>query len=78
MIKNLQIYTFSRKNHRTGNPLLFVNFAYLNFDDSALLDGFEESKVEDLLDEVYNSYKFLLLDEVQNLSAGNKGDRHKD
>ncbi len=51
MIKNLQIYTFSRKNHRTGNPLLFVNFAYLNFDDSALLDGFEESKVEDWLDD---------------------------
>ncbi len=44
------------------------SFAYLNFDDSALLDGFEESKVEDLLDEVYNGYKFLLLDEVQNLT----------
>lgn len=45
------------------------NFAYLNFDDSALLDGFDESKVEDLLDEVYNGYKFLLLDEVQNLTG---------
>lgn len=45
------------------------NFAYLNFDDSTLLDGFDESKVEDLLDEVYNGYKFLLLDEVQNLTG---------
>ena len=45
------------------------NFAYLNFDDSALLDGFDESQIKVLLDEVYNGYKFLLLDEVQNLTG---------
>lgn len=42
-------------------------FAYLNFDDNTLLNGFSENIVEDLLDEIYPNYEYLLLDEVQNL-----------
>ncbi len=44
-------------------------FAYLNFDDSALLDYFEESAVMQALSEVYPGYTHLLLDEVQNLDG---------
>ncbi len=43
------------------------NFAYLNFDDSALLDNFKEDAVMQALSEVYPGYTHLLLDEVQNL-----------
>lgn len=42
------------------------NFAYLNFDDSMLLDKFEEDAVMQALAEVYPGYTHLLLDEVQN------------
>lgn len=49
-----------------------TNFAYLNFDDSALLDKFSESSVEQALSEVYPGYKFLLLDEIQNLQGWSK------
>lgn len=44
-------------------------FAYLNFDDSLLLDNFSEDAVEQALNEVYPGYEFLLLDEVQNLEG---------
>lgn len=43
------------------------NFAYLNFDDKLLLDNWDEELVMSVLDDVYAGYKFLLLDEVQNL-----------
>lgn len=43
------------------------NFAYLNFDDSSLLDKFQENAVEQALNEVYPDYKYLLLNEIQNL-----------
>ncbi len=43
------------------------NFAYLNFDDSSLLDKFEEDAVMQALSETYPGYTHLLLDEVQNL-----------
>ncbi len=43
------------------------NFAYLNFDDSILLDNFNEDAVIQALSEVYPGYTHLLLDEVQNL-----------
>ena len=68
--KMIKLITGPRRAGKSSLALQMLrgqNFAYLNFDDSALLDGFEESKVEDLLDEVYSGYKFLLLDEVQNL-----------
>lgn len=42
-------------------------FAYLNFDDTQLLSSFNETIVEQALQEVYPGYKYLLLDEVQNL-----------
>lgn len=45
------------------------NFAYLNFDDSALLDKFDEDAVMQALAEVYPGYTYLLLDEVQNLGG---------
>ena len=45
------------------------NFAYLNFDDTALLEKFSEYDVEQALGEVYPGYEYLLLDEVQNLDG---------
>jgi uncharacterized protein len=42
-------------------------FAYLNFDDDLLLKHFEEDAVVQALSEIYGGYRFLLLDEVQNL-----------
>lgn len=44
-----------------------VNFAYLNFDDDLLLKNFDEDAVIQSLNEVYPGYKYLLLDEIQNL-----------
>jgi uncharacterized protein len=43
------------------------NFAYLNFDDDLLLKHFEENTVIQALNEVYPGFKYMLLDEVQNL-----------
>lgn len=43
------------------------NFAYLNFDDNNLLEKWDEDLVMATLDDVYPYYKYLLLDEVQNL-----------
>jgi predicted AAA+ superfamily ATPase len=43
------------------------NFAYLNFDDDLLLKHFDENSVIQTLNEVYPGYKYLLLDEIQNL-----------
>jgi len=45
------------------------NFAYLNFDDIPLLEHFSEDATEQALNEVYPSYEYLLLDEVQNLNG---------
>ncbi len=43
------------------------NFAYLNFDDSRLLEKWDEDLAMSALDDVYPGYDFMLLDEVQNL-----------
>ncbi|OFY30907.1 MAG: ATPase [Bacteroidetes bacterium RIFOXYA12_FULL_35_11] len=43
------------------------NFAYLNFDDDLLLKHFDENKVIQTLNEVYPDYRYLFLDEIQNL-----------
>jgi uncharacterized protein len=43
------------------------NFAYLNFDDDLLLKHFDEDAVIQALNEIYPSYQYLLLDEIQNL-----------
>jgi predicted AAA+ superfamily ATPase len=45
------------------------NAAYLNFDDSGLLDNFDEDAVMQALAEVYPNYTHLILDEVQNLDS---------
>lgn len=44
-----------------------TNFAYLNFDDNQLLNNWDENLVMHTLQEIYPDYKYLLLDEVQNL-----------
>ncbi|HAX92358.1 MAG TPA: ATPase [Bacteroidales bacterium] len=43
------------------------NFAYLNFDDDQLLKHFDEDAVIQSLNEIYPDYRYLLLDEIQNL-----------
>lgn len=43
------------------------NFAYLNFDDDLLLKHFDENAVIQALNEVYPGYRYLFLDEIQNL-----------
>lgn len=42
-------------------------FAYLNFDDDLLLKHFDENILWQLLLEIYPNFKYLLLDEIQNL-----------
>jgi predicted AAA+ superfamily ATPase len=60
-------------SRRAGKSVLALqilkneNFAYLNFDDDLLLKNFEEDAVTKLLNEIYNGYKYVLLDEIQNL-----------
>ena len=44
------------------------NFAYLNFDDSLLLENWDEDLAMKMLEDVYPGYDYLLLDEVQNLN----------
>lgn len=44
-------------------------FAYLNFDDPKLLTRWNEDLVMSALDSIYPGYKYLLLDEVQNLDG---------
>ena len=44
-----------------------TNFAYLNFDDKQLLDNWDEDIAMATLNDVFPDYKYLMLDEVQNL-----------
>ncbi|MEI7595856.1 MAG: ATP-binding protein [Bacteroidota bacterium] len=43
------------------------NFAYLNFDDDLLLKHFDEDSVIQSLNDIYNGFTHLLLDEIQNM-----------
>jgi uncharacterized protein len=58
---------------RSGKSVLALqllhgqSFAYLNFDDDQLLKEFEEDAVLEGLYEVYPNFKFILLDEIQNV-----------
>ena len=45
------------------------NFAYLNFDSYPLLEAWDADLVMRMLDDIYPGYGYLLLDEVQNLTA---------
>lgn len=66
----IKLITGPRRVGKSVFALLMLqgkNFAYLNFDDSQLLDNWNEDLVMAVLDEVYPDYDYLLLDEVQNL-----------
>jgi predicted AAA+ superfamily ATPase len=45
------------------------SFAYLNFDDDLLLKNFDEDKIVQAINEIYNGFDYLLLDEIQNLEG---------
>lgn len=47
------------------------NFAYLNFDDAALVEAFDENGIIEALDAVYPGFQYIVLDEVQNLPQWN-------
>jgi len=66
----IKLITGPRRAGKSVYALLLLkdeNCAYLNFDDSKLLDQWNEDLVMATLGEVYPNYKYLLLDEVQNL-----------
>ena len=66
----IKLITGPRRVGKSVFALLILqgkNFAYLNFDDSQLLEKWDEDLVMSALDDVYPDYDFMLLDEVQNL-----------
>lgn len=66
----IKLITGPRRAGKSVFALLMLqgkNFAYLNFDDSQLLDNWNEDLVMAVLGDVYPDYNYLLLDEVQNL-----------
>lgn len=66
----IKLITGPRRVGKSVFALLMLqgkNFAYLNFDDNLLLENWDEELVVRMLDDVYPDYKYLLLDEVQNL-----------
>lgn len=66
----IKLITGPRRVGKSVYALLMLqgkNFAYLNFDDNQLLEKWDEDLVMSALDDVYPDYKFMLLDEVQNL-----------
>jgi len=68
--KFIKLITGPRRAGKSVYALLLLrneNCAYLNFDDKNLLDKWDEDLVMALLSEVYPDYRYLLLDEVQNL-----------
>ena len=68
--KQIKLITGPRRSGKSTQALLMLrgkNFAYLNFDDNALLSRWDEELVMAMLSDVYPSYEYLLLDEVQNL-----------
>ena len=68
--KQIKLITGPRRSGKSTQALLMLrgkNFAYLNFDDNALLSRWDEGLVMAMLSDVYPGYEYLLLDEVQNL-----------
>ena len=66
----IKLITGPRRVGKSVFALLMLrdkNFAYLNFDDNLLLEGWNEDLVMSSLDDVYPGYDYLLLDEIQNL-----------
>ena len=68
--KQIKLITGPRRSGKSTQALLMLrgkNFAYLNFDDNALLSRWDEELVMAMLSDVYPGYEYLLLDKVQNL-----------
>lgn len=68
----IKLITGPRRVGKSTQALLMLrdkNFAYLNFDNSSLLELWDANIVLRMLDEVYPEYEYILLDEVQNLDA---------
>lgn len=68
----IKLITGPRRVGKSTMGLLMLkgrNFAYLNFDSQSLLDAWDANTIMRMLDDVYPGYEYLLLDEVQNLSA---------
>ena len=68
----IKLITGPRRVGKSTQALLMLRnrkFAYLNFDSQQLLDAWDANLVMRMLDDVYPSYEYLLLDEVQNLEA---------
>ena len=66
----IKLITGPRRVGKSVFALLMLqgkNFAYLNFDDSQLLEKWDEDLAMSALDDVYPDYNFMLLDEIQNL-----------
>lgn len=66
----IKLITGPRRAGKSVYALLLLrneNCAYLNFDDKNLLSKWDEDLVMATLNDVYPNYKYLLLDEVQNL-----------
>ncbi len=66
----IKLITGPRRVDKSVFALLMLqgkNFAYLNFDDSQLLEKWDEDLAMSALDDVYPDYDFMLLDEIQNL-----------
>ncbi len=66
----IKLITGPRRVGKSVFALLMLqgkNFAYLNFDDSELLEKWNEDLVMATLDEIYPGYEYMLLDEIQNL-----------
>ncbi len=67
----IKLITGPRRAGKSVLALLLLkeqNFAYLNFDDDLLLKNFNEDLLIQTLNELYSGFKYLLLDEIQNLT----------
>lgn len=68
--KQIKLITGPRRAGKSTEALLLLrntNFAYLNFDNEALLASWNEEEVMASLQNIFPNYQYLLLDEVQNL-----------
>ena len=68
----IKLITGPRRVGKSTFALLMLRdkkFAYLNFDNQALLNAWNANLVMRMLDDVYPGYDFILLDEVQNLDG---------
>lgn len=66
----IKLITGPRRVGKSTYALLLLrgqNFAYLNFDDAQLLSQWDEQTAMRALDDVYPDYRYLMLDEIQNL-----------